>query len=87
MVPDEEVSGVVHWLRDAAEAVRRFARHAMAAPPWWGDFPLATLLDALAQSAEKTLVAGGSTTEEPYRSSLVLAKRIIEVAEMSQPPR
>jgi hypothetical protein len=42
--------------------------------------PLATLFDALAQSAEKIVVAGGSTTEEPYRSSLVLATRIIEVA-------
>jgi hypothetical protein len=121
----EETRTTVDWLREAAEVVRRFARHATPIPSWWGDKalpsveelvpgsardplddlfedpqnsrwtvlarsvaePLAALLDALAQSAERTLAAGGSISGEPYRSALALAKRVIEAAESSSPLR
>ncbi|WP_214367649.1 hypothetical protein [Pseudonocardia sp. H11422] len=43
--------------------------------------PLAALLDSLAESAEQTLKAGGSTDREPYLSAVALAKLIVEAAE------
>ncbi|MHA6793927.1 hypothetical protein ACVGVM_10535 [Pseudonocardia bannensis] len=42
--------------------------------------PLASLLDALAESAEQIIEAGGPIDREPYLSAVVLAQRIVEAA-------
>jgi hypothetical protein len=43
--------------------------------------PLASLLEALAESAKQIINAGGSVDEEPYLSAVVLAKRIVEASQ------
>ncbi|MFC5993756.1 hypothetical protein ACFQE5_05955 [Pseudonocardia hispaniensis] len=42
--------------------------------------PLAAMLDSLAEGAERTIRAGGSVTEDPYRSAVDVARLIVEAS-------
>ncbi|GEL18810.1 hypothetical protein [Pseudonocardia asaccharolytica] len=87
-IGDPMPAGLRDPMRDFEDAARS-ARPRAPAARWMPIVspviaePLAAMLDALADGAEKTVQAGGSVAEDPYQSAVDVARLIVDATAAS----